>query len=60
MQINELEKYWNFLNSLKSKQKSDAPSADTFYDFYKEVYSAEHTSTEDEIPPNFNFEHSNE
>ena len=60
MQINEPKKYWKFFNSLKSKQKSDAPSADTFYDFFKEVYSAEHVSTEDEIPPNFNFEHSNE
>ena len=60
MQASESKKYWKFLNSLKSKQKADSPSADTFYDFFKEIYSAENDSAEDEIPLNFNFEHSNE
>ena len=59
MQSSEPKKYWKYINSLKSKQKADAPSADTFYEFFKEVYSAENVSADDEIPLNFNFEHSN-
>ena len=43
-----------FLNSLKSKQNADAPSVDTFYDLFKDVYSKEDDLNEAEIPLNFN------
>ena len=33
---------------------------DTFYDFFKEVYFAEHNPNEDETSLNFNFQNSNE
>ena len=60
MQSSEPKKYWNFLNSLKSKQKADAPSVDTYYDFFKDVYSTEDDPDEVEIPLNYNFQNSNE
>ena len=46
MQSSEPKKYWKYINSLKSKQKADAPSADTFYEFFKEIYSAENVHPE--------------
>ena len=44
-----------FFNCLKSKQKADAPSVDTFYDFFKDVYSTEDDPNEVEIPLNYKF-----
>ena len=60
MQSKEPKTYWTFLNSLKTKKMANAPSVDTFYDFFKDVYCADDDKAEDEMPFNFNFEHSDE
>ena len=60
MQSKEPKKYWTFLNSLKTKKMANTPSVDTFYDFFKDVYCADDDKTEDEMPFNFKFVHSDE
>ncbi|MCG8034442.1 MAG: reverse transcriptase family protein [Candidatus Thiodiazotropha taylori] len=62
MQAKEPKKYWNFLNSLKTKNAPETPSVDVFYDFFKEVYSSDtqNDQNNDDTPVNFNLEHSNE
>ena len=39
---------------------ANAPSVVTFHDFFKDVYCVDDDKTDDEMPLNFNFDHSDE
>ena len=56
MQKHDPKSYWKFLNSLKTKQKSEAPSAEEFHAFFKDIYNSELSDNETRDSMNFEFE----
>ena len=47
MQKSQPKEYWKYLNSLKTKSKTEMPSLTQFHDFFSEVYSNEEVGIND-------------
>ena len=47
MQKSQPKVYWKYLNSLKTKRKTEMPSLTQFHDFFSEIYSNEEVGIDD-------------